>query len=119
MFALKDADKKPVMVITAGGTAFHPESSDYVSVIVNASAISNRFPDDPELLEHLFNFARDNGYQFARIYDAKTKAQISQSPGLKEEVINGAGFQIINVYIGGGDTEEDEYEEDENFDSEE
>lgn len=119
MFALKDADKKPVMVITAGGTAFHPESSDYVSVIVNASAISNRFPDDPELLEHLFNFARDNGYQFARIYDAKTKAQISQSPGLKEEVINGAGFQIINVYIGGGDTEEDEYEEDENFDDEE
>lgn len=119
MFALKDADKKPVMVITAGGAAFHPESSDYVSVIVNASGISNRFPDDPELLEHLFNFARDNGYQFARIYDAKTKVQISQSPGLKEEVINGAGFQIINVYIGGGDSEEDEYEEDENFDSEE
>jgi hypothetical protein len=119
MFALKDADKKPVMVITAGGTAFHPESSDYVSVIVNASGIGNKFPDDPELLEHLFNFARDNGYQFARIYDSKTGNQISQSPGLKEEVINGAGFQIINVYIGEGGSEEDEHEEDENFDDEE
>jgi hypothetical protein len=118
MFALKDKDKKPVMVITAG-TAYHPESSNDIKVIVNASGLSNRFPHDTELLEHLFNFARDNEYQFARIYDSKTKNQISQSPGLKEEVINGAGFQIINVYIGEGDTEEDDFKENENFDSEE
>ena len=99
MMALKDADKKPVMVITVG-KAYSPSFGDDVKVIVNASVKSNDFPTNENLLEHLFDFARNGDYHFAFLYDASMGHQITQSPGLKSDIITGAGFEIIVAQLG-------------------
>jgi hypothetical protein len=99
MMALKDADKKPVMVITVG-KAYSPSFGDDVNVIVNASVKSNYFPTNQDLLEHLFDLARKEEYHFALLYDASTGQQIIQSPGLKSDIITGAGFEIIVAQLG-------------------
>jgi hypothetical protein len=99
MMALKDADKKPVMVITVG-KAYSPSFGGDVKVIVNASVQSNYFPTNQDLLEHLFDFARNGDYHFALLYDASTGKQIFQSPGLKSDIITGAGFEIIVAQLG-------------------
>jgi hypothetical protein len=114
MMALKDADKKPVMVITVG-KAYSPSFGDDVKVIVNASVQSNRSPTNQDLLEHLFDFARNGDYHFAFLYDASTGHQITQSPGLKSDIITGAGFEIIVAQLGVdrsyNDETSEEYEE--------
>jgi hypothetical protein len=99
MMALKDADKRPVMVITVG-KAYSPSFGDDVNVIVNASVQSNYFPTNQDLLEHLFDFARNGDYHFALLYDMKTGQKIIQSPGLKSDIITGAGFEIIVAQLG-------------------
>jgi len=99
MMALKDADKKPVMVITVG-KAYSPSFGDDVKVIINASVKSNDFPTNENLLEHLFDFARNGDYHFAFLYDMSQGTEIQQSPGLKSDIITGAGFEIIVAQLG-------------------
>jgi hypothetical protein len=110
MMALKDADKKPVMVITVG-KAYSPSFGDDVKVIVNASVQSNHFPTNQDLLEHLFDFARNGDYHFAVLYDMSQGHQIQQSPGLKSDIITGAGFEIIVAQLGVDRTYNDETSE--------
>lgn len=109
MLSLKDEDKKPVMVATVG-TAFYPAEERSVKVITNAAEKNNNFPKSPELLEYLWRLAREHGYRFARIYDASNKSQIMQSPGLDDDKVEGAGFEIINAYLGEFPEEEGEEE---------
>lgn len=111
MMALKDADKRPVMVITIG-SAYSPSYGDNVKIIVNASVEDNRFPTNPDLLEHLFDFARKEDYRFAYLYDASSGEQITQSPGLNESIIQGAGFEIIVAQLGSDRNYDDEESED-------
>jgi len=110
MMALKDADKKPVMVITVG-KAYSPSFGDDVNVIVNASVKSNYFPTNQDLLEHLFDLARKEEYHFAYLYNMKTGQQIIQSPGLKSDIITGAGFEIIVAQLGVDRSYDDETSE--------
>lgn len=99
MMALKDTDKRPVMVATVG-TAYSPSYADDVRVIVNASVEDNKLPTNPDLLEHLFDFARKEGYHFAYLYNASNGEQISQSPGLDRAIIESAGFEVIVAQLG-------------------
>lgn len=110
MMALKDADKRPVMVITVG-KAYSPSFGDYVNVIVNASAGSRDFPTNEDLLEHLFDFARKEEYHFAFLYDMSQGDQIIQSPGLRSAIIEGAGFEIIVGQLGVDRSYDDEASE--------
>lgn len=111
MMALKDADKRPVMVITVGN-AYSPSYGDNVRVIVNASVENNHFPTNPDLLEHLFDFARKEGYNFAYLYNASNGKQITQSPGLEASIIQGAGFEIMVAQLGSEQSYDDEDHED-------
>lgn len=110
MMALKDADKKPVMVITVG-KAYSPSFGDDVKVIVNASVKSNQFPTNQDLLEHLFDFARKEEYHFAFLYDMSQGHEITQSPGLRSAIIEGAGFEIIVGQLGVDRSYDDEVSE--------
>jgi hypothetical protein len=98
ILSLKDSDGRPAMIATVG-RAYHPGSGDYIKVIVNVSGKLNKFPEDKDLLKHLFNLANEKGYNFARLYDGSNMNQIIQTPGLDEEKLNGEGFEVLNCYL--------------------
>ena len=110
MMALKDADKRPVMVITVG-KAYSPSFGDYVNVIVNSSVENNRLPTNEDLLEHLFNLARKEEYHFAHLYDIDFPEYCQIFSGLRSAIIEGAGFEIIVGQLGVDRSYDDEVSE--------
>jgi N-acetylglutamate synthase-like GNAT family acetyltransferase len=108
MFALKNKDNKPLLIITVGN-AYIESLGQTHPVIVNISASANRLPNDPILLDYLFNFAKKNNYKFAKLYfnDEDQTKKINQTPGLNINILRENGFKIYKAYIGDLDYSED------------